>query len=57
MGPVAHQQIGIVLLWQVGQKFSEPDRVDFRRSAAGFGEAEQIGFLHPFKRRHGVRLL
>jgi hypothetical protein len=29
------------MLRQFGQKITEPDRVDFRRSPASFGQAEQ----------------
>ena len=37
VGFVTHQQIGIIRLRQSRQQCTEPDRVDFCRSAAGFG--------------------
>ena len=44
-GVKADKKIGILVLRQLGEKRSEPDRVEFCRSTAGLGQAQQGRFL------------
>jgi hypothetical protein len=45
-----HQEIGVRHLGKLPEQIAEPDRVDFGRSAAGFGKTHQCRFL---KQLHG----
>jgi hypothetical protein len=53
-GVVADQQIVVFGLGEAVQQFSEPDRVDFCRSAAGLGKTLQGRFPEKIEDGHGV---
>ena len=44
-GVKTNEQVGVLVLGQAFQEFTEPDRVDFCGSSAGLGKALQGRFL------------
>jgi hypothetical protein len=52
VGFIAYQQVGIIGLGKPRQQRTEPDRVDFSGSSAGFGKVLEGGFLKEFYTSH-----